>query len=89
MISVYCVLSKINNQSEGENIMKHKTDVKQQLSVSPMVAVNRLGAELVIEAALKRHRKAELEQLIDTALINKNKEAFMTYTKEFNQLEAQ
>ncbi|UXR76898.1 MULTISPECIES: IDEAL domain-containing protein [unclassified Staphylococcus] len=69
--------------------MKHKTDVKQQLSVSPMVAVNRLGAELVIEAALKRHRKAELEQLIDTALINKNKEAFMTYTKEFNQLEAQ
>ncbi|UXR70146.1 IDEAL domain-containing protein [Staphylococcus sp. IVB6246] len=69
--------------------MKHKTDVKQQLSVNPMVAVNRLGAELVIEAALKRHRKAELEQLIDTALINKNKEAFMTYTKEFNQLEAQ
>ncbi|KIX89994.1 IDEAL domain protein [Staphylococcus microti] len=69
--------------------MKHKIDVKQHVPVNPMQAVNRLGAELVIEAALKRHRKLELEQLIDKALMNNNKEAFMTYTEEYNELEAQ
>lgn len=69
--------------------MKHKIDVKQQVPVNPMQAVNRLGAELVIEAALKQHRKEQLEQLIDEALMNKNKEDFITYTEEYNELEAQ
>ncbi|MDO5375983.1 IDEAL domain-containing protein [Staphylococcus rostri] len=69
--------------------MKHKIDVKQQVPVNPMQAVNRLGAELVIEAALKQHRKEQLAQLIDEALMNKNKEDFITYTEEYNELEAQ
>ncbi|QLK85676.1 IDEAL domain-containing protein [Staphylococcus sp. 17KM0847] len=69
--------------------MKHQTDIKQHVPVNPMQAVNRLGAELVIEAALKHHRKVELERLIDEALKNNNKEAFMTHTNEYIQLEAQ
>ncbi|UXR78909.1 MULTISPECIES: IDEAL domain-containing protein [unclassified Staphylococcus] len=69
--------------------MKHKIDVKEQILVNPMQAVNRLGAELVIEAALRHHRKAELEQLIDKALLNKNEADFMMYTNEYNELEAQ
>ncbi|MCS4486656.1 IDEAL domain-containing protein [Staphylococcus americanisciuri] len=69
--------------------MKHKIDVKQHVPVNPMQAVNRLGAELVIEAALKSHRKAQLAQLIDEALMNKNKEDFFKYTEEYNELEAE
>lgn len=54
-----------------------------------MQIVNQLGAEMIIEEALKNQRKLELEALIDQALMNKNEQAFQMYTDEYLKLEVQ
>ncbi|REH90040.1 IDEAL domain protein [Staphylococcus felis] len=69
--------------------MKHQTNLKSTLPTNPMQIVNQLGAEMIIEEALKNQRKLELETLIDQALMNKNEQAFQMYTDEYLKLEAQ
>lgn len=67
--------------------MKHQTHLKQNAPANPVQAVNQLGAEMIIEEALNKQRKAELKQLIDQALLAKNEAAFQKYTDEYLKLE--
>lgn len=67
--------------------MKHQTHLKQNEPANPVQAVNQLGAEMIIEEALNKQRKAELKQLIDQALLAKNEAAFQKYTDEYLKLE--
>lgn len=69
--------------------MKHQTNLKSTLPTNPMQIVNQLGAEMIIEEALKNQRKLELEALIDQALMKKNEQAFQMYTDEYLKLEVQ
>ncbi|MBI5975246.1 IDEAL domain-containing protein [Staphylococcus canis] len=69
--------------------MKKQAHLKNYIHTNPMQVVNQLGAEMIIEDALKNQRKNELKALIDEALIHKNEQEFNMYTEEYIQLEVQ
>ncbi|UEX89536.1 IDEAL domain-containing protein [Staphylococcus ratti] len=56
-------------------------------TTNAMHMVNQLGVEMIIEDALKNHRKQQLKRLIDEALLNKNEANFKMYTTAYLQLE--
>ena len=67
--------------------MKHQLDTKTYNNTNAMHMIHQLGVELVIEDALKNHRKQQLKHLIDEALQNKNEANFNKYTAEYLKLE--
>ncbi|ARJ51471.1 IDEAL domain-containing protein [Staphylococcus lutrae] len=69
--------------------MKNQTDVKKLIVFDPILTIKQLGVEIVIAQALKNQRKQALRRLIDEALINKNERAFLAYTEEYLELEAE
>lgn len=67
--------------------MKPYSQVKHQSLETFVNNLNDLSVELVIDSALREHRKRELTALIDEALINRNDALFNAYSEELLKLE--